>query len=84
MKSATKTSKPSYIPTREELTKAAADLIPKLRERAEEAEGADSFLQRCLPPPSRRRLSTLFAANGNAQAAAARRARRPQFLSSSP
>ena len=38
MKSATKTSKPSYIPTREELTKAAADLIPKLRERAEEAE----------------------------------------------
>ncbi len=38
MKSATKTSKPSYIPTREELTKAAADLVPKLRERAEEAE----------------------------------------------
>ncbi|MDG2297346.1 MAG: acyl-CoA dehydrogenase family protein, partial [Gammaproteobacteria bacterium] len=38
MKSATKTSKPSYIPTREEITKAAADLIPKLRERAEEAE----------------------------------------------
>ena len=38
MKSATRTSKPSYIPTREELTKAAADLIPKLRERAEEAE----------------------------------------------
>ena len=38
MKSATKTSKPSYIPTREELTKAAADLISKLRERAEEAE----------------------------------------------
>ena len=38
MKSATKTSKPSYIPTREELTKAAAALIPKLRERAEEAE----------------------------------------------
>ena len=38
MKSATKTSKPSYIPSREELTKAAADLVPKLRERAEEAE----------------------------------------------
>lgn len=38
MKSATKTSKPSYIPTREELTKAATDLVPKLRERAEEAE----------------------------------------------
>jgi len=38
MKPATKTSKPSYIPTREEIIKAAADLIPKLRDRAEEAE----------------------------------------------
>ena len=38
MKSATKTSKPSYIPTREELTKAGSYIIPKLRDRAEEAE----------------------------------------------
>ena len=38
MKSAQKTSNPSYIPSREEITKAASDLIPKLRERAQEAE----------------------------------------------
>lgn len=31
-------SKPSYIPTREEITKAARDLIPVLRERALETE----------------------------------------------
>jgi|TARA_B100001105_G_scaffold207754_1_gene172000 3-hydroxy-9,10-secoandrosta-1,3,5(10)-triene-9,17-dione monooxygenase len=29
---------PSYIPTRDEITKAAADLIPKLRERGEKTE----------------------------------------------
>jgi len=38
MRSAQKTSNPSYIPSREEITKAASDLIPKLRERAQEAE----------------------------------------------
>ena len=38
MKSAKKTSNQSYIPSREEITKAASDLIPKLRERAQETE----------------------------------------------
>ena len=38
MKPVQEASIPSYIPTRKEITKAATDLIPKLRERAEEAE----------------------------------------------
>ena len=38
MKSLSSQKTSSYIPSREEIVQSASDLIPKLRERAEEAE----------------------------------------------